>query len=155
MNYEMKMDMFVIPNSAGRLDEYIESYKPILKNWLDSVAKASGLTWDENEPLVQLWYVETNRADKEANSENVVRHGFLIDSDGKSYYGRIKEEVLPYSWLKNVKEGEELKLNIPCTMADKQKNKIGVVLNCSIRANQQSYRYCRFGNFEDIAERVC
>lgn len=164
----MDIEAFIVPNKAC----------PAKSFWLSSEKKAARaaeicelnkITYnEETDNLVQLWCIG-------GESDNMQDHGFSYTEGNLKYRFRF-DSVLPANLFTGYKEGEVVSVKIsmtPCLVyelgegedfprrriyADYEEEEIEApqfVFTFNIKLNQISYRYSRFGNFEDVLEQVC
>lgn len=149
---EANAGMFIIPNSAAPLadwvlDSSVDAGSSIIEAH-KKICKDNGIEWDPKEKLVQLWF----HSDEELESDNLVRHGFIVTIDGRKDHVRIDSELedLPLQLVQNLKEGDVLDLHInDVNVGDKI-----VDLTIHVKAQQLGYRYQRFGTFEETLQQV-
>ncbi len=157
---EINADMFVIPNHAGKIEDFFwfdkigkEDYADNYFNWYKNLYAANNKEYDQNEFLIQIWLTGEI-------SENIIRHGFVIEIKGKKYYADSATlsslEYCPRCLI-NIKEGETCDLLVKDVevfdIDDKESKKIDILFR--LTANQNSYRYQKFGTFENAVQRVC
>lgn len=155
--YKLNMDLFIIPNSARRVDGFIECFQEKNKEWFDTLANLNGYEADPDDFYVQIWGVESGALEDESLCENLWCHFLRVDDEEGKWYCRFDKEFLPYSILKNWKEGESYEFRIPATLDARGKENDAtkeVVFDCTITPKQLEYRYCRFGTFEEVLEKV-
>ena len=149
-------ECFVIPNRASNCENYVFG-KAHREDNVRAIVEASGETFDvTNDQLIQLWITSD-----ELHSDNIECHGFHTMIDGEdvychlpSYSSCLPKQVLPKA------EGVTKRIVIPrCTAetsrrwlhdnpeAEEKEFEFTLILN--LTANQKSYRYRSFGNFED------
>ncbi len=142
-------DIFVIPNSAGKIENFIPFEDSL--NEMKQICELNGYgEFDKNDPLIQVWVCDNK-------CENYQNHYPKFTAEGKTYRYNLTS-FIPYSILKNVKEGETIDLDLPVTgfhiNEDDTESSIDTVISFKLTAKQTSYRYRRFGNFEEVVERV-
>lgn len=151
------MDIFVIPNGAGLISEFMCGQDKKLA-YFQEMAELNGLEFDpEKDKLVQLWFVETDENGNHTDEmcDNCCRHAWLING----YKTRIREELLPQSWISG-KEGDQIHLKFKpfAVLANESYssgNEEDLIIDATIRLKQQLYRYRQFGDFEEVVEKVC
>lgn len=148
---EANAGMFIIPNSADQLadwvlDSSVDAGSSIIEGY-KKICKDNGIEWDPKEKFVQLWFHS-----KELESDNLVRHGFIVTIDGQKHHVDIDSdfEDLPLQLVQNLKEGDVLDLHINDV---KVANKI-VDFTLHVKAQQLGYRYQSFGTFEETLQQV-
>ena len=169
-------DAFIIPNHASKANQYMsQTIAQSIIEFNKNIAELSDLEYDpETDYILQLWL--TGEA-----SENFARHGFKVTVDNLEYrFSEYHLEDLSQSFFKDHKEGDIVTLTIPVTpshafdtsIEDKElrrKNYIDYMddayeptkeaplfhITFNIKLNQRDYRYCSFGNFEEVMARVC
>ena len=101
--------------------------------------------------FVQLWFV----SEEELGSENLARHGFNFNHNGKVWSTILPTEDLPQRLL-TIKEGEisEIAFKDMLYVGDKEgdQKRFDIILKC--KANQLAYRYRSFGPFEEVLAKV-
>lgn len=151
--FDVRAEVFIIPNEAGRLDDILSSG---VRDGVLEVSELSGKIFNNIvDRAIDVWL--TNKP--ELGSENLRDHGFRVkDENGVEYYCNLSTGLLP-SWIfKRKKEGETVQCIIPgyCTamrsrremLADNEREK--AVFNFELSLNQSSYRYSRYGTFEEV-----
>lgn len=151
--FNVRAEVFIIPNMAARLDDI---FSKSAHDGVLEVSELSGRTFDFiTDRAIDVWL--TNKL--ELDSENLRDHGFYTkDENGTEYWCNLSTGLLP-SWLfRNKREGETVRCSIPgyCTglrslremLADNERTK--AVFNFELTLNQRSYRYSRFGTFEEV-----
>lgn len=151
---------FVIPNEAGYCRQFwLKSVGERVEKYSKDLCSQKGIEFDpEHDKVVQVWFVSKYNEDlkndylKEDNleSDNLGDHGFRID--GKHYDFRYS--YLPYPLIKDMKEGDTMDLEMEVVSKDEDKNHIYDTIKLHITFDQHSYRYRRFGNFENALRRV-
>ena len=154
---EIDADIFVIPNRAYTIYEYEnEDTVELIRSDIDRALKLNdGLAYYANDKLVELWWTE--RSDDEDRCDNLCRHTFFFTNEkGVKEEARLDYELVPQSWIENMKEGDTIELILPLITRkgydDIETGKYNAKIN--IRAKQRGYRYSGFGNFEDILNDV-
>ena len=131
-NKTIKGRIFIIPNSPFKKSvEGDESWQRLVEN-LAPRLKNFGLKVEDNEPMVQVW-----AANEECdNFSNHYSHYAKMLGEEEVYNKRFPS-YLPYSIIKDLKEGETLTL----------RREDGLVIE--LVADQLNTRYRRFGKFEE------
>lgn len=152
--------VFVVPNEAGYCREFwFKSAGERAEKHSKALCSQKGIEFDpENDKLVQVWFVSKYNENlgndylKEDNlgSDNLGDHGFRMD--GKPYGFRYSH--LPYSLIKDMKEGDTMDLEFEVFTEDEDDNRTYDTIKLHITFDQRSYRYQRFGNFEDVVRKV-
>ena len=163
---EINADVFVIPNHAGKINEFFwfdkigkEDYADNYFNWYKNLYKANNKEYNQDEFLVQIWLTGEI-------SENIIRHGFRMTIDNKRYYtDSATLSSLEYCprCLINIKEGETCDLLVKDVevyergfdVDDGKEHTRKVDILFHLTANQSDYRYRGFSTFEDVVEKVC
>ena len=152
---EIKGDIFVIPNHAGKAEDFLGSFSEKMAEYGKKICEANGKMYDEdNDYFVQTWMVS-----EDAGSDNMARHGFDVDVDGEKYYIWRLEENIPRQLI-DLSEGESATINLLGKGYRNSEdftndNYVDVMIPVIFTAAQTKYRYRNFGNFEDVIERVC
>lgn len=127
-------EVFIIPNRAFKVKELLFG-----KDRAEQIAKANNLPYNEEDIFCEIWIVGTG----DCATDNLGCHGTIIGDD---YLNPIWSSV-PVELLKNVKEGDTVKISLPTQSGD--------VLECTLRANQGGYRYSHRAPFERCLEQCC
>lgn len=159
-------EVFIVPNRASLASDYFsEDHKKKVINDITEMCTINGKEYRPDvDRLIQLWYVSAD----DLETDNMGDHGFNVyDSEGNKYrctinrlFANLPAIVLPS------KEGETVTITLPgCTgrkmpkdrrtetISDDSNVEFDLILN--LTANQESYRYCRFGTFEHVMKEVC
>lgn len=146
--------LFIIPNSACKLEGFFEFAREDRKADLSKLLEANGKSFDEEtEYFVETWMHSTD-----LDCDNMCDHGFRLSIDGKEYWTELPNRDFPKSLLDGHKEGEHIQVIYPLTAypwRSEDDEEIDVNLNIDLELNQRDYRYRRFGNFEDVLKKVC
>lgn len=146
----LRADVFVIPNGSftvknGGLFEDTRSdlyraYTANYSNLKDVSTNFEDLTW------VELWFCSRN----DNPNSNWVDHGIdeLRDQDW-----RVSCRYLPKVIFEGHKEGDCLTINLPINRPTEDGTEISTV-KVELCLKQSSYRYSRFGNFEEVLAKV-
>ena len=149
---ESKMKMFIIPNHATLVDEFIFDAAE-KKRYYTELSKINESEFDpDKDRIVQLWFVE----DENEGCDNMCDHLFRIEDDDTVWMGKIDHPGLPSPILKDIHEGDTISIKLPVRAfrRDKRSDEKYFILNATITADQNSYRYSRFGNFEEVFNQV-
>jgi hypothetical protein len=120
-------NIFIVPNRACQLEDWFA------QSTRDSFRKSlSNLGLKPEGKLVQVWYTSQD-------CENWTSHRWPENPEFFGAHGL--PERLPESLLEGVKEGDEISLHF----GEK---------TLRLTATQKSYRYARFGTFEETFELV-
>lgn len=143
-------DLFIIPNTASKAANFM-SMAETRKNEMEQLCKANGLVFDPEDPLVQIWVTNDD-------VENFQDHHPRFIMGGKVYEYNLQTR-LPYSILKNIKEGETFDITIPVKgrpvdLDEDTKSPVETEINFKLTAKQTEYRYRRFGKFEECLRMV-
>ena len=144
VNYEANVEAFIVPNKALVVSDFLfdvddreAAYKLL--------ARINEVHYEPSEDkLVEFWYVSP-----ELGSENLVDHGFKINGQ----YCNCDYDIgryLPYSMVKDHKEGDTIDVIWPY---DDGSDVMKFIL-MHVTFKQSSYRYARFGKFEEVLEQV-
>jgi hypothetical protein len=150
----LKGDVFIIPNSPASFgSESIKSYN--LDFWADISTQYNILKWTtdkrsefegsefENERFIELWFANES-------IDNWYDHG--IDTDD-GYHWRPMTKYLPETLFKGKKEGDEISFTMFFVSRTKDLELIKKV-PVTLKLNQTSYRYKRFGAFEECLKNL-
>ena len=140
-------DAFIIPNAPVKIsDSY---YRERREKRAKEICNASGIEFDENAKLIQCWF--TNE-----DCDNLQDHGSRVEIDGKQWYiesGRI-DSLIPANFFKGLKEGDTVDITLPVVVREYKRgedpDKMDIDLCIHLTLNQKSYRYSRFGTFEEV-----
>lgn len=132
-------EMFVVPNSATKFDSKYQSSITSMKE----ISSVYNMEVTDETLLVEIWVTDDN-------SENWSCHGVPESCQSiaewlpgaRSPLGLQWPSYIPYDLVKDLKEGETLDVNFPN----------GYIVK--LTANQKSYRYKRYGNFEEVVNYV-
>lgn len=143
-------DLFIIPNKASKAANFM-SMAEIRKTEMEQLCKVNGLVFDSEDPLVQIWVTNDDVG-------NFQDHHPRFILRGKVYEYNLQAR-LPYSILKNIKEGETFDITIPVKgrpvdLDDDTKSPVETTINFKLTAKQTEYRYRQFGKFEDCLRMV-
>ena len=141
----IKADVFIVPNGSFKVSEKTFEW---VRSDLFKIFRANQNDGEEflNQIWVQIWFV--TRGNDESNWTDHDIDGFEELRGWKPL-----TQYLPKSLFKNHKEGDVITINLPIwrkTPAGEEYSKIKVEL-C---LKQSSYRYARFGKFEEVLARV-
>ena len=147
--FDLECDVFIIPNSLSKVKDFYDFAKPKQYEMLKDVLGTNGYEYDpEEEILVETWAVGKN-----VECDNLHDHGFTVKINGKEYFLRFPGRYLPYSLFKGKKEGDVIELRIPVAVGVRHSKapvvQQTIMLNTKMKLNQSSYRYARFGTFEE------
>jgi len=154
-----KASCFIIPNGAGYCREFLgDKLRQRYTEELTKYCELNDIEFNpEEDQLIQVWW----HSDEYFDTDNMYRHGCSVaDSDGNIYSFHIDTpEYMPYPLIKDVTEGSRKIIYVPCTIFSKEENRMGrdgheAVLEVDMEFDQLNYRYCRFGNFEDVVKQV-
>lgn len=146
-------DVFIVPNQAYKLQECNEGWREDKRKDLEGILKANGKVLNEDEEYcMECWYLS-----EEMDCENIPDHGIDTETDDDREV-RItvpSHRTLPASLFAPYKEGDVVSVKIPTyiRIADGFRGMKNVTYN--LKLVQRHYRYCNFGNFEDLLRRVC
>lgn len=144
---------FIVPNTPCKFGEFISNTK-------DDVIHMANLCWLNNlgprdlneEIMIQMWFT-----DKEGlESENLDDHGFTFEYNGTTVFSRPNLTYLPYSLLKDQKEGDVLHLRVPGYgyTQDDNHERVNYILDMEVTLSQTAFRYRGHGNFETCLENL-
>ena len=152
----MAADMFVIPNRAATIEDFFQPEE------MKKFAQAIKPDYSEDEKMVQVWLVEAGALEDENKCDNLCRHNFIVkDENGNEWYSHLKEEFIPQGLLEGKKEGDTISVSYPAIgtiskcmskTGEKEYKYFNVLMEITLR--QQGYRYARFGNFEEVLNKV-
>lgn len=151
-NVTINADLFIIPNSAVRgIDGYLEPFRDKNEKWLSNICEASGVEFNRDDFIIETWMVGMSNG----MAENMSDHYSCITIDDKMYRFRFCNRFLPMRLIDG-KEGEVVKIVIPgIELVGEDDNIILMDLHINCRLNQHDYRYARFGQFEEVLQKVC
>lgn len=150
--FDVRAEVFIIPSAAGKIDDILSRGA---RDGVLEVSELSGKAFDTvADRAIDVWL--TN--EPELGSENLRDHGFRAkDEDGIWYYCNLSTGLLP-SWIFHGKrEGETVRCSIPgyCTVMRstgkmlKESDRTKAIFRFELTLSQKSYRYSRFGTFEE------
>ena len=153
----VNVDAFIIPNSAGYVNDFLlDSYKERYNRYMTDICQQCGVDFDtENDKIVQIWFTS-----EELKSDNLEAHGFEYESDGLVQDFTFRYGYLPYPVLKDLKEGDSIDLDLEATEDTWLKDdsdicvKRVIIVPMHITFRQLEYRYRNFGTFEECLRRV-
>lgn len=155
---EIDADIFVIPNSAPSINDFLESARDEWRKNFKEVAELNGLQMPtDDDLLIQLWW--TDRDKSEEYCDNLVRHIFAFeDTEGHIFLGSIPMEYFPKMWLDGYKEDETFDIILPVVTRKKSSlfsdpNKKDYA-KINVRLKQKNYRYAWVGTFDEAVEKV-
>lgn len=139
---EANAEMFIIPNSPGRIYEFIESFQPGIQKFASELLENAGMKpADENTLLVQVWITSDD-----LETDNLRSHsGKFITERGDKQIISIPDGNCPAELLEGKKEGDVVDLIF-------HMDDIKVILHTTL--NQTSYRYKNYGRFEECFNKV-
>ncbi len=151
--FDVRAEVFIIPNAAGKIDDILSRG---VRDGVLEVSELSGKAFDTvADRAIDVWL--TN--EPELGSENLRDHGFRAKGeDGIWYYCNLSTGLLP-SWIFHGKrEGETVRCSIPgyCTVMRstgkmlKESDRTRAIFRFELTLSQKSYRYSRFGTFEEV-----
>lgn len=151
-------NIFVVPNTAiiACKDPSFEPNESLgispnqdILDGLKEMARLNHKTFDAHDPLVQVWYMDEDNSDMKD-------HPVEIGLNGETYRMRFRTaDYIPYSYLKDMREGKTLWLKIPVTLINKKDDsELKAVWSAELIAKQLEYRYRRHGRFEDVLDSV-
>ena len=144
MNKQITIDaqIFIIPNDAFKYDFNYDSQAHRARKIVTRLNEANGFNMVPEDTLfVETWWTNDD-------SDNILRHGIEIDG-GFLDCGQLGFlEDVPYEIIKDLKEGQTITLRVNDLLyTENDEDKVDVTFN--LTANQLSYRYRRFGTFEE------
>lgn len=141
--------VFVVPNHASKVSERLR-----VEDHYKMMAEYNDLDQEADEHLVETWIVSDD-----LGTENLGDHGFrIVDGDKELFGNCYKIGLIPYSLLKEKKEGDKIELKYVAHVLDisnrENPQDEDALLNLTLELDQTDYRYKGFGRFEDVLERV-
>lgn len=143
-------DIFIIPNSPVKISDFFSPEKQETK--IREICNASNIKFEENAKLIECWFTNDN-------CDNLVDHGSHIEIDGKQWYissGSIESHI-PANFFKGLREGDTVDITMPIKVQEYKRgvdpddiDKMEINLCIHATLNQKSYRYRRFGTFNQV-----
>lgn len=149
---EATADAFIIPNKMGCVNNFVFDAEG-RKEYFKLLAALNDYEYDENDKLVELWFVETSEG--EGVCSNMVDHTFNIKDKDKIWIARLKSPYIPYKLLQYKVEGDDIQLKLPVYAYRYEKGtklhkvEVDIMINITVTFRQKNYRYREFGAFED------
>ena len=153
VNIEFNGDVFIIPNRAGVMADYLDCFHKSMREFNNEVAELSGVEYnEETDKLVQVWIVS-----EDIRCDNICRHFPRVKDGDTTYYLKPGREEFPENIFKGKKEGDVVDITwVPYeydydeeTGDDELKKMEDVTVTAHLKLNQNEYRYRNFGPFED------
>lgn len=150
----IEADVFIIPNSLAVMGRDNKYWNFVDTDLFYSSRKANGIDTDDTSANVQVWITNTEH-------DNMVDHVFGVTTkNGDKYVGRLYG-YLPVEIFDGKVEGDTIEVNLLGNFA----KKIGssyIDIDISkyfyvagkLKLNQLSYRYRRFGRFEEVLSKL-
>jgi hypothetical protein len=136
-------DFFVVPNYPMKVSDWvIEEISNEMVQYGREISLLNNETFNEDDPFIQVW-IKTDSCD------NCNDHRFNVIIDDEVYMTRIKGDI-PYSIIKDLKEGETKTIVFPCTAYNDRKERTKVNVPMTLTASQLKYRYRGFGTFHEV-----
>ena len=133
----IRLDAFIVPNGSYSL----LPTNPCFKSDMERIQEI-GIKPEVGEELIEVWILSRDRHE-EGKDSNLTDHGwFELGPQANAFSTEYAPASLPYSVLKDVKEGDSIDLV----------SKSGQKIN--LRFNQADYRYRMYGKFEEVTEKV-
>lgn len=143
---EVKGDMFVIPNPAGKFGEFITSTRKTMKDRLRRLVGIDNVV--DEDVMIEVWMTSDVCDNWASQYGGLQRHlGIELNEREKrtedDYTIGYFPKFLPLKVLEGKKEGDVLRLHCP-------EYNVDILLTL----NQHGYRYKRYGNFESAVADV-
>lgn len=165
-NIEETGEFFIVPNTASVINENSYAFVSTIL-WYESIMKANGHdvetgkydtyeTYKEmskTDPLVQIWITTDKSKDFTSNLPAIK------DEFGVYHFIRLSPYI-PFSLIKDVKEGDTITLNLPADVfvddipAGDYIAEYKSMIRFTLTAVQDKYRYRGFGPFEKALDIV-
>lgn len=129
---ELVLDCFIVPNGTYILKDNEFNCDSFVKT-----NAAFGIKTEMDDEVFQVWIVPSDPKLQEENN-NWTDHGIGSGYDHCFFGVNCAPSVLPYSLLKDKKEGDEVELES------------NVGFKYKLRFSQLPYRYSRFGSFDEV-----
>lgn len=148
-------DLFIIPNSAAKIEDLIDISRENNLKYMQKICELNGMKFDEqNDYLIETWYCS-----EEFECDNIPDHSIYCNTeDGqRCIIGVESRRWLPSNLFKGKKEGDTINVKIPVWVRINNRNNgdaIDAIADFTITLSQTKYRYARFGNFEEVLEKV-
>ena len=160
---EGNADMFVIPNGTRTfrsMKEEGEKYDFFMRsfNKYKEISELNNSEFDLSDKPIQLWFV----SEEDFRCTNMQDHTSHVTINGTKYTFRVTYGALPSKMI-NIREGETVDIKFPVTLTKcynrnepipEEDERIDAILLLHLTANQTSYRYARFGKFEETINYV-
>jgi len=150
-NLVINGDVFIIPNSAAKINEFFEPEKK--RELMKSICKMNGVEFNEEKDLcVETWIVS-----KEFCSDNVADHNIrTVNEDGNIVLiGLNSGRFIPSCLLKDHNEGETIDIKLPIWInINRAETAEDTEVTFRLTLAQEKYRYKRFGSFQEVFKAV-
>ena len=145
----VKGDIFIIPNIAGKFEDFCSS------DWVaERLVRLVGIKPQGDDKMVEVWITSPEIDNWQCNFAGFQRMiGLIKDEAEEELWEKEKgcearllgyfPRYIPASVFAGKKEGDEI--NFHCPEYD-----VDIILTC----RQSGYRYASFGNFEDVLRNV-
>ena len=147
---------FVIPNRGGLVSNFGVLAESKTKT-MTQICEMNGQEFDpENDKLFEVWI----HSNPDLYCDNMNDHSFVITnpSDGKEYYFRLPFSYLPEKLFRGKKEGDTVVITVPLTSniarCTDDCDDWNINLQMTVKLDQRTSRYRRFGDFEEVLKSV-
>ena len=147
---EFVAETFIVPNHSFPVNDIMENRQERIRR----IAELNGIhDLSDNDQLVELWYVSKD----DLGTTNLVDHGAsILNKNGRKIFFRPSIGMMPAKLFEGHKEGDVVDIKGYATVTDPDypddENTVFFLMHCKL--NQLSYRYCRFGRFEETFDLV-
>lgn len=142
---EANGDMFIIPNSFIRLSE--EDKESRLSVQVRDIFSHYNMTPEDDELMTQVWIV----AKDDLGTENLTDHGCHFMDEDERKYASPHISIIPTRIFEDKKEGDIVDVQFKHHQSDPE-FECEFILH--LRLAQSEYRYRRFGQFEEVFEKL-
>ena len=147
---EFVAEAFIVPNHACPVNDIMENRQERIRR-IAELNEIHDLSDDDQ--IVELWYVSKD----DLGTSNLVDHGaHILNKNDKKIFFRPSIGLLPARLFEGHKEGDVIDVKAFTTVTDPDypddENTVFFLMHCKL--NQLSYRYRRFGSFEETFDLV-
>lgn len=106
---------------------------------------------------VQLWFVAPTETDDCYESDNICDHGVILkdgSEDGLWVRPNAYFQMVPIKNFIGKKEGDVVIIDAPVSADRKNPGNEDAILRMECTLNQKSYRYRRFGTFDEVLDKL-
>lgn len=145
LNYNLNGEMFIVPNKISYPAGWLSGSDLQL---MCENARNNGVEYVEGMPMIQVWLVVPGM------SNNAGDHGINVTEDVRVSLNRYAT-LIPAPVLEKVNEGDSVELTFSGISRDCVKEtKEDCMVTMNVVAKQRDYRYRRFGDFDEVYNKV-